>query len=70
VRLPWVGCDQPVDHCQADHSIAWAAHGATVPRNGKPLCGRHNRLKEAGYQVVRDADGQWHTFDPEGNEIF
>lgn len=66
----WVGCDQPVDHCQADHSIAWAAHGATVPRNGTPLCGRHNRLKEAGYQVVRDADGQWHTFDPEGNEIF
>ena len=65
----WVGCDQPVGRCQADHSLGWKAHGATVPRNGQPLCGRHNRLKEGGYQVYRDSDGAWHTINPDGREI-
>ena len=63
----WVGCDQPVRWCQADHSLGWRAHGATVPRNGQPLCGRHNRLKERGYQIHRDHNGQWHTINPDGN---
>ncbi len=65
----WVGCDMPAGWCQADHSVGWKAHGATVPRNGGPLCGRHNILKEQGYRVFRDADGEWHTYDPDGNEI-
>ena len=65
----WVGCDRPVGWCQADHSIGWTAHGATVPRNGQPLCGRHNRFKERGYRVHRDADGTWHTHHPDGHEI-
>jgi hypothetical protein len=69
VRCAWVGCDRPAEWCQADHSIGWAAHGATVPRNGQPLCGRHNRLKETGYQVYRDDAGRWHTIHPEGREI-
>ncbi len=43
--------------------------GATVPRNGGPLCGRHNILKEQGFQVFRDEHGDWHVFDPDGNEI-
>ena len=34
----WIGCDQPVAWCDADHSLGWKAHGATVPRNGQPLC--------------------------------
>jgi hypothetical protein len=65
----WIGCDQPAAWCQADHSVGWAAHGATVPRNGAPLCGRHNRFKERGYRVHRDGAGEWHTIDPDGNEI-
>ncbi len=27
-------------------------------------------LKEQGYRVVRSPDGAWHTFSPDGNEIF
>jgi hypothetical protein len=68
-RCAWVGCDLPAEWCQADHSIGWAAHGATVPRNGQPLCGRHNRFKERGYRVYRDEVGGWHVVDPAGNEI-
>jgi hypothetical protein len=33
----WIGCDRPVAWCDADHSLGWKAHGATVPRNGGPL---------------------------------
>jgi hypothetical protein len=65
----WLGCDGPVEWCDIDHAVGWAAHGATVPRNGVPACRRHNLLKERGYQVHRDADGVWHFIDPDGNEI-
>ena len=44
----WLGCDGPVEWCDIDHSIAWAAHGPTVPRNGVPVCRRHNLLDERG----------------------
>lgn len=65
----WVGCDRPTSWCDADHSLSWRAHGASVPRNGQPLCPRHNRLKEHGFHVHRDNHGHWHTIDPDGNEI-
>ncbi len=65
----WVGCDRPVEWCDADHSITWAAHGATVPRNGVPLCRRHHVMKGRGYRVHRDEHGHWHTYDPDGTEI-
>jgi len=64
-----IGCDQPVAWCDADHSLGWKAHGATVPRNGQPLCTCHQNLKETGFQVHRDDCGHWHIIDPEGNEI-
>lgn len=65
----WVGCDRPVEWCDADHSLGWKAHGSTVPRNGAPLCRGHNLLKERGFRVVRDEHGDWHVFDPDGHEI-
>jgi hypothetical protein len=65
----WIGCDRPVAWCDADHSLGWKAHGATVPRNGGPLCGGHNHLKERGFRVFRDDDGDWHVIDPDGNGI-
>jgi hypothetical protein len=65
----WVGCDRPIDWCDADHSLGWKAHGATVPRNGSGLCPAHNRLKERGFHVFRDADGDWHVTDPNGDPI-
>lgn len=68
-RCVWIGCDQPVAWCDADHSLGWKAHGATVPRNGQPLCTSHQNLKETGFQVYRDDHGHWHIIDPQGNEL-
>jgi hypothetical protein len=67
----WPGCSVPVTHCQSDHLEGWAAptRGPTSPENGAPLCGYHNRFKEHGYRVVRDDDGRWHTYRPDGTEI-
>ena len=65
----WIGCDRPVAWCDADHSLGWKAHGATVPRNGGGLCMGHNHLKERGFSVHRDDDGVWHVIDPNGVEI-
>jgi hypothetical protein len=65
----WIGCDRPIAWCDADHSLGWKAHGATVPRNGGGLCEGHNHLKERGFRVHRDDHGTWHVFDPDGNEI-
>ena len=65
----WAGCDAKAEWCQADHSISWKQHGATVPRNGGPLCKRHNIFKEQGFRVCRDEQGDWHTYHPDGHEI-
>jgi hypothetical protein len=65
----WIGCDRPIAWCDADHSLGWKAHGATVPRNGGGLCHGHHPLKEQGFQVYRDDHGEWHVLDPYGNEI-
>jgi hypothetical protein len=65
----WIGCDRPIAWCDADHSLGWKAHGATVPRNGGGLCQGHNHLKEQGFQVFRDDHGDWHVIDPDGHEI-
>jgi hypothetical protein len=65
----WIGCDRPVAWCDADHSLGWKAHGATVPRNGGPLCGGHNHLKERGFRVLRDDHGDWHVIAPDGTVI-
>ncbi len=65
----WIGCDRPIAWCDADHSLGWKAHGATVPRNGGGLCQGHHHLKEHGYQVYRDDLGVWHVIDPDGTEV-
>jgi len=65
----WVGCDRPVHWCDTDHSTSWKAHGATVPREGQPLCHGHNVLKEQGFEVFRDDHGHWHIIDPDGNDV-
>ncbi len=68
---PWPGCCVPVSNCQGDHLHGWAAptRGPTDPENGAPLCGWHNRIKEQGFRVVRDADGRWPVYRPDGSEI-
>ena len=67
----WTACDVPSSQCQSDHvdSFNGPRQGRTDPGNGAPLCGRHNRMKEQGYTVVRDPWGRWHVYRPDGTEI-
>jgi hypothetical protein len=68
-RCCWPGCLVPVGRAQVDHVTPWADGGATDVGNGGLLCGRHNRFKNRGYRTCRDADGDWHTYRPDGTEI-
>jgi Domain of unknown function (DUF222) len=65
----WAGCNIPAHHCQADHTIPWREGGQTRVSNGKPLCQKHNRLKEHGYRTWRDPKGRWHIQRPNGTHI-
>lgn len=69
-RCIWPGCSRPVRQCQADHSIGWKAHGATVPRNCGPMCGPHNRLKDRGaFTARRIAPGEWRIRNDVGDSV-
>jgi hypothetical protein len=68
-RCIWPGCATPAGHCNADHTHDWQHGGPTASTNGAPLCPRHDRWKNGGYRVRRDADGHWHTLRPDGSEI-
>ena len=67
----WPGCHVPVTDCQADHLEGFNSRtrGPTNPHNGGPACPKHNRLKERGFTVHRNADGHWHIYRPDGTEI-
>lgn len=67
-RCCWPGCDRVGD--QIDHVAPWArAGGFTVPKNGAPMCGAHNRYKHrAQTTVVREVDG-WRHHRSDGSEI-
>jgi hypothetical protein len=65
----WTGCNVPAHYCQGDHTVPWRLGGETRVGNGKPLCQKHNRLKEHGYQTWRDPNGQWHIQRPNGTQI-
>jgi hypothetical protein len=69
-RCSWPGCDRHIRFCQVDHCVGWRAHGASVFRNGGPMCGPHNRLKHRGnYTTHRDRSGHWTIRDADGNPI-
>ena len=61
----WTGRNVPALYCQGDHTIPWRHGGETRVLNGKPLCQKHNRLKENGYRTWRDPNGQWHIQGPD-----
>lgn len=58
VTCAWPGCTSPLGALQIDHIHRAADGGPTNPHNGHPHCGRHNRLKEAGYTT------RYHTGRP------
>jgi hypothetical protein len=65
----WPGCRVRNDRCQTDHLDPRRNGGATNPANGRPACGRHNRLKEHGFTATVDARGRTHVYRPDGTEI-
>ena len=65
----WPGCAAPVTSCEIDHMLDYDAGGRTNPGNGAPLCGRHNRWKQKGFTIRRDADGTIRVHRPDGTEI-
>lgn len=65
----WPGCDHHHRRLQADHLQAWRGHGCTNVSNGDLDCGPHNRLKESGFRPVRNPDGTWTIYRPDGTPI-
>lgn len=65
----WSGCDAPSLRLQIDHLQRAADGGPTSPWNGRPKCGGHNLLMEAGYRI-RYHRGRPHEFlRPDGTPI-
>lgn len=68
----WPGCHVNVSRCQIDHLTPYTetrdrgGGGETNPHNAGPACGKHNRHKERGYTVTRQADGTIHIQRPNG----
>ena len=66
----WAGCDRPARPCETDHCIDWEAHGATVPRNGVPLCKFHNLFKyRNGFTARFHPEQGWRICTPSGKTI-
>ena len=65
----WPGCAAPVSSCEIDHIHQHANGGRTCPGNGAALCGRHNRWKQKGFTIQRDANGTIHIHRPNGTQI-
>ena len=66
-RCEWPGCGARASRCDDDHDVAWPA-GPTCPCNIGPLCRRHHRIKQLGWQKERTRDGvRWTT--PTGGEV-
>jgi hypothetical protein len=40
-------CEEPIDRCQVDHVIPYAAGGPTIIDNGRLACGFHNRQRNS-----------------------
>lgn len=65
----WAGCCVPSSQCESDHLTEHTRGGRTNPGNGAPLCGKHNRCKQRGFQIQRQPDGAWLTIRPDGTII-
>jgi hypothetical protein len=65
----FAGCHAPTYWCHVHHLVHWAHDGETSEENGALLCERHHTKVHHGFTIVRDPDGRWHTYRPDGTEI-
>jgi hypothetical protein len=66
----FAGCHAPTHWCDVHHVLAWVLDdGPTSVENGALLCERHHTKVHHGFSVVRQPDGRWRTYRPDGTEI-
>jgi hypothetical protein len=65
----FAGCHAPSYWCDVHHLVHWADDGETCLDNLALLCERHHTKVHHGFTVVRDPEGRWHTYRPDGTEI-
>lgn len=68
LRCTWPGCGRSI-RIHVDHVEEWQDDGLTDQSNAGRECNPHNLIKTTGYRVVRDEQGRWHTYRPDGTEI-
>jgi hypothetical protein len=67
----FAGCFAPTYWCDVHHVLEWVLDdGPTCVDNGALLCERHHTKVHHGFRIERQPDGRWHTFRPDGTEIF
>jgi hypothetical protein len=66
----FTGCYAPTHWCDAHHQLEWVLDdGPTSVENGALLCELHHTKVHHGFSVVRQPDGRWRTYRPDGTEI-
>lgn len=65
----FTGCEAPAWWCEVHHVIHWGDGGETCLENSALLCERHHGKVHHGFTIVREPDGRWHTYRPDGTEI-
>ena len=65
----WAGCGISPHRCQIDHVLEWRRGGTTDQANARALCGHHNRLRSAGFELRTDDDGRPVHLRPDGQRI-
>jgi hypothetical protein len=65
----FTGCEAPAWWCEVHHLLHWGDGGETCLENSALLCERHHGKVHHGFSIVRDPDGRWHTYRPDGTEI-
>jgi hypothetical protein len=65
----FTGCEAPAWWCEVHHLLHWGDGGETCLENSALLCERHHGKVHHGFTIVRDPDGRWHTYRPDGTEI-
>jgi hypothetical protein len=65
----FAGCEAPSYWCDVHHLLHWIDGGETSLENSALLCERHHAKVHHRFAVVRQPDGRWRTYRPDGTEI-
>jgi hypothetical protein len=63
----FITCRQDSNHCDIDHTVAWAQHHHTTVTELDPLCPHHNQVKEHGWKLTKTKPGSYTWTSPLGH---